>query len=120
MPHCDIQHPETKKWRCYSTIVDDWISNWLSEKDYKEWKTYYDNYDEERDGPITQSKLYSFEEIAYDFALKKLYCNRCNDLDKCNDCVYNINLETYKKEGHAYLGNFMKLDMEDYPYMEDE
>ena len=35
MPHCDIQHSETKPWRCYSTIVDDLVSNWMDEKEQK-------------------------------------------------------------------------------------
>jgi len=24
-------------WRCFSTITDTWVSDWLSEKDYEEW-----------------------------------------------------------------------------------
>ena len=35
MSHCNIQHSEIKQWRCYSTIVDDWVSNWMNEIEQK-------------------------------------------------------------------------------------
>lgn len=111
MPHCDIQHPETKQWRCYSTIVDDWISNWMDEKDYIEWLQVNDHYY----GPLKSSRFYTFEEIAYDIAMKKQYCDQCRFNCDCDNCVYNLNYKAYKAAGHSYLGNFLKRAMEDYP-----
>lgn len=37
MGHANIQHPETGMWRCWSTVVDNWITDWMTESDYKEW-----------------------------------------------------------------------------------
>ena len=33
-----IQHPETKKYAIWSSIVDDFISDWLSEDELKQWE----------------------------------------------------------------------------------
>lgn len=38
MPRYNVQHPETKKWRCFSSIVDDWITEWMDEEKYKKWR----------------------------------------------------------------------------------
>lgn len=35
MPRFNVQHPVTKEWRCFSTIVDDWITDWMDEKTYQ-------------------------------------------------------------------------------------
>lgn len=32
-----IRNPHTNKSRCWSTIVDTWISDWMEEKDYGQW-----------------------------------------------------------------------------------
>ena len=37
MGRSNIQHPITKQWRCYSTVVDAWITDWMDEEAYKEW-----------------------------------------------------------------------------------
>lgn len=37
MGHANIQHPKTGMWRCWSTVVDNWITDWMTESDYKEW-----------------------------------------------------------------------------------
>ena len=38
MPRYNVQHPITKKWRCFSSIVDDWITKWMNEEDYDKWR----------------------------------------------------------------------------------
>lgn len=38
MPRYNVQHPITKRWRCFSSIVDDWITEWMDEDKYKEWR----------------------------------------------------------------------------------
>lgn len=38
MPRFNVQHPETKKWRCFSSIVDDWVTDWMDEADYEKWR----------------------------------------------------------------------------------
>ena len=40
MPRYNVQHPETKEWRCFSSIVDDWVSDWMDEKRYEEWRMW--------------------------------------------------------------------------------
>ena len=37
MPRYNIQHPETKLWSCFSTIVDDFVCDWMTEENYIEW-----------------------------------------------------------------------------------
>jgi hypothetical protein len=38
MPRFNVQHPQTKEWRCFSSIVDDWITDWMSEDEYEKWR----------------------------------------------------------------------------------
>lgn len=38
MPRFNVQNPETKEWRCFSSIVDDWITDWMDENRYEHWR----------------------------------------------------------------------------------
>ena len=38
MPRYNVQHPQTKKWRCFSTITDSYITDWMSEEEYEKWR----------------------------------------------------------------------------------
>lgn len=40
MPRYNVQHPVTKEWRCFSSIVDDWITDWMDEERYQKWREY--------------------------------------------------------------------------------
>lgn len=40
MPRYNVQHPETKEWRCFSTIVDDWVTDWMEEDRYEKWRRF--------------------------------------------------------------------------------
>lgn len=40
MPRFNVQHPKTKEWRCFSTIVDDWITDWMEEDRYEKWRRF--------------------------------------------------------------------------------
>lgn len=40
MPRYNVQHPDTKEWRCFSTIVDDWITDWMEEDRYEKWRQF--------------------------------------------------------------------------------
>lgn len=33
-----IQHPETKKYAIWSSVVDDFITDWLTENELKQWQ----------------------------------------------------------------------------------
>ena len=37
MGRCHIQNPETKEWACWSTVSDEFISDWMPEDIYKFW-----------------------------------------------------------------------------------
>ena len=38
MPRYNVQHPVTKEWRCFSSIVDDWVTDWMDEDRYQKWR----------------------------------------------------------------------------------
>ena len=38
MPRYNVQHPITLKWRCFSSIADNWVSDWMPEEEYDEWR----------------------------------------------------------------------------------
>ena len=38
MPRYNVQHPVTKEWRCFSTIIDDFVTDWMSEERYEAWR----------------------------------------------------------------------------------
>lgn len=40
MPRYNVQHPITKEWRCFSSIVDDWVTDWMDEERYQKWREY--------------------------------------------------------------------------------
>lgn len=111
MGHLNIQHPETKLWRCYSTIVDDWLCGWMSEEDYKEW-LIQDTIDSMREEferiGIKSSTRYSYNELVYDAACtkwKNAHCNNCPTMAQgygiaeCDKCfIYTNDWESYARE----------------------
>lgn len=38
MPRYNVQHPATKEWRCFSSIVDDWVTDWMDEERCQKWR----------------------------------------------------------------------------------
>lgn len=40
MPRFNVQHPVTGEWRCFSSIVDDWVTDWMDEERYQAWREY--------------------------------------------------------------------------------
>ena len=38
MPRFNVQNPQTKQWRCFSTVCDDFVSDWMDEPEYEEWR----------------------------------------------------------------------------------
>ena len=40
MPRYNVQNPMTKEWRCFSSIVDDWITDWMDEEQYQKWRKF--------------------------------------------------------------------------------
>ena len=109
MPHYNIQNPVTKQWRCFSTIIDDWLCDWKSEDEYKDWlinRVVQDMlYEFERKG-IETSKWYSYEDAIYTAARsawKNHNCHNCTQRD-CDNCKIYDDLETYISNGDDFLG----------------
>lgn len=59
MPRYNVQHPETKMWRCFSSIVDDYITDWMDEKRYERWRKrqYGINC-----GPVREANIMTYED----------------------------------------------------------
>ena len=38
MPRFNVRNDETGQWRCFSTIVDDFITDWMDEDEYEKWR----------------------------------------------------------------------------------
>ena len=114
MGRLDIYNPKIDKWRCFSTIVDDWITEWMSERDYKAWiyEEYTNALKEDdiqptkyltpADVPLESSRYITLEELEY----REIRNQRCNDrcncnfgdlFEQCDDCYYNRNYEFYKE-----------------------
>ena len=91
MPRMNIQHPITKQWRCFSTEIDNWVSEWLPEEKYKEWliqeAAKQTAFDLAQRG-IRAPHLYSYNDAVYDAARMQYidkHCETCIE-SKCSDC----------------------------------
>lgn len=105
MGRCNIKNKKTGLWRCWSTIVDDWVSDWLSEEDYKEWliTEAIDSLRYELDHyGIKESRYLSASECEYEVARRKMFCENCKTCD-CDNCDKSISFEKYVAEGYDYL-----------------
>jgi len=40
MPRYNVQNPQTFEWRCFSSVIDDWITDWMSEERYERWRQF--------------------------------------------------------------------------------
>ena len=59
MPRYNVQHPETKEWRCFSTIVDDWIGDWMPEDEYERWRQHEYGV---HCGPVREANIMTLED----------------------------------------------------------
>lgn len=67
MPRYNVQHPDTKQWRCFSSIVDDYVTDWMDTKDYEQWRKeqYGVNC-----GAVTEENIMTLEEAEETRALR--------------------------------------------------
>lgn len=91
MSRLNIQHPITKQWRCFSTEIDSWVSEWLPEDQYKEWliqeaakqTAYYLD-----QCGVRTSQFCNYNDAIYN-AVRKQYkdnhCETCTESD-CDNC----------------------------------
>lgn len=80
----NVQHPKTKLWRQFSTYIDRWCCDWMSEEQYKEYlinqyKCDLDN------GGLKDNRLYtSIAEMDYKDKCQDI-CKSCTKKD-CDNC----------------------------------
>lgn len=59
MPRYNVENPKTKKWRCYSSVTNEWLTDWMDKKSYQLWR----NKEYGRGcGPLNESNLMSLQE----------------------------------------------------------
>lgn len=57
VPRFNVQRPSDKKWACFSTVIDDYITPFMSENEYQEWReTQYGKYV----GPISDANQMTY------------------------------------------------------------
>lgn len=111
MGHVNIQHPETKLWRCFSTVVDDWLCDWMSEDDYKEWlidDAVASMREEFEQVGIKASTWYSYNELVYEVGRqqwKETHCSICSNDDDCDLCFI------YKNDWKSYAEHYADNDI---------
>lgn len=59
MPRYNVQHPVTKEWRCFSTVIDDYVTDWMDEESYQKWRL--EEYGKSA-GEIKDANLMDYEE----------------------------------------------------------
>ena len=59
MPRFNVEDPETGKWRCFSTVSDSWITEWMPEKIYEEWRRWEYG---RNCGPVREANIMSLDE----------------------------------------------------------
>ena len=68
MPRFNVQHPVTKEWRCFSTIVDDYVTDWMDEERYQRWRL--EQYGKQA-GEIRDANLMDYEDAEQIIANRK-------------------------------------------------
>ena len=68
MPRFNVQHPVTKEWRCFSTIVDDYVTDWMDEERYQKWRLYQYG---QNAGEIRDANLMDYEDAEQIIANRK-------------------------------------------------
>ena len=80
-----IQHPDTKKYAIWSSIVDDFITDWLSEEELKQWQI--DDYATQiEEQPIKVSHFLAFDECLHTI-------ETCYGKDRVNEVKDGISLK---------------------------
>lgn len=96
-----IQHPETKKYAIWSSIVDDFITDWLSEDELKQWQiNEYAEQIKEQEIKVTPFK--TFDECLHTI---ETYHGK----DRVNEVKDGIPLETHHVEHKFNLFDFFTV-----------
>ena len=106
MGRCNMQHPKTKQWRCWSTYVDNWITDWMDEEDYKKWLIEDAARSMEnsiKQNGITKPHFLTVDECTFTQAKREM-CDKCNKYgDACDTCGKNMSLKEYKDTHSTFL-----------------
>lgn len=108
----NIKSRKTGMWRCWSTVVDNWVSEWMTESDYKEWLIK-----EAAQQMAHDLEYFGIRETKFMSAAKCEYIRRCDELCEkcdrastdCDECEKNITFEKYVANGNNYLN----IDLEE-------
>ena len=69
MPRFNVKHPDTGRWRCFSTVVDDWVSDWMDKEKYEEWRKF--QYGIHNYSPAEQCNMMTLEEAQERISFRK-------------------------------------------------
>lgn len=68
MPRYNVQHPVSKQWRCFSTIVDAYVTDWMDEERYEMWRHHVYG---AKCGLLRDANLMDYEEAEQKIADRK-------------------------------------------------
>lgn len=112
MGRSNVKNKKTGMWRCWSTVVDNWVCDWMTEKDYKEWlieEAAQQMADDLEYFGIREDRFRSVAECEY---IRKMdeFCEKCDRTSTdCDECEKNISFNKYVANGDNYLG----IDLEE-------
>lgn len=68
MARYNVQRPSDGKWACYSSIVEDYITDFMPEDEYQEWREI--EYGKQA-GPLRETNQMKYEDAEYKRFLNK-------------------------------------------------
>lgn len=87
------------KWACFSTIIDDFITKFMSKQEYEKWRLF--EYDKNNE-PIECSNIQSIKDSAFSICLNRSHYEGVECLKKCGlseteseKIIYDMETEHY-------------------------
>lgn len=68
MPRYNVHRPSDGKWACFSSVVDDYITDFMPEDEYQRWREH--EYGKSA-GPIKEANQMTYQKAEYARALNK-------------------------------------------------
>lgn len=59
MPRFNVHNPDTDEWRCFSSVIDGWITDWMEEERYLLWREHQYG---EKNVPLEKANQMSLED----------------------------------------------------------
>jgi hypothetical protein len=120
MPRYNVQNPETKEWRCFSSVIDDYITEWMSEKKYENWrKIQYGR----NCGPLSETNIMTLEEA--EKTRIRMHMKPIEEIIEIMTAVYDEGVELSRSDAelcvmYLELLRDMMHDTEHYRHTYDE